>query len=184
MRPLLLFVLLSASSLVSCSDWMGDGVSDEDSLQLAERITGVWIQDTVEWSIEPGSETLSWTSSLLSLNLHPDGRLSLQTKGVTLIGRDSIGFGTDPDRISYSGVWRAVDTTTAAIEYQLTYTDIPQVEVRTPGPLLRDTLRWVNSELIGLDHTIGTTPRSYRLERPSRLTRESMRVLTWRDSIG
>jgi len=174
----------------SCSDLPWSDEPTRDSLLLAERAGGVWIQDSIEWEV--GTDTasaLAWTSSLFSIVLHRDGALSMQTRAIELRGRDSIAFATTPDRIGYSGRWWTIDSATAAIEYRLTYSDQRTPRDSATTPTLQDTLRLVGDNVAGdsLWHLLQTptyTPtRIVRLQRPQRLARHSLQALTWRDSI-
>jgi hypothetical protein len=175
-------LLLTSLSLVSCSDIMGDSPS-QDSLLLAERIGGLWVQDTIEWSLgTAGDSSLAWSSSLLSVAFHRDGHLSVQTRGVDHIGRDSVAFSAIADRVGYSGRWWTVDSSTVGVEYRMTYSDIEGGSQRMTAAR-RDTLRLDRAKLVGLDVAAATGTREYRLQRPRNLTRETVRVLTWRDSL-
>jgi hypothetical protein len=187
MRRLVLNLCFSilAPLLASCSEMPWDGPS-EDSLRLAERVTGAWMQDSIEWSVGTDtSEALAWTSSLLSLVLHRDGALSLQTRGIYLLGRDSIAFTRAPDRVGYAGRWWTIDSSTAAVEYRLTYSDLRAPGEALPGPVQHDTLRLVGEKLDAVHYRHREAPvRAFRLQRPARLARESLRAITWRDSLA
>ena len=174
--------LLASLSLVSCADFLGDTPS-QDSLLLADRIGGLWVQDTIVWDLgTAGDSSLAWSSSLLSVDFHRDGHLSLQTRGVEHIGKDSVGFASAADRVGYSGTLWTVDSSTAGVEYRLTYSDSEGGSQRMTAAR-RDTLRLDRAKLVGLDLAAATGTRVYRLQRPRNLTRETVRVLTWRDSL-